>query len=148
MGKYFWPVSVYNNYQILTSFSYHLTHTCHSSMFQCFFVVIKKKSSMGLSWPWQIPPVLNVKTQQIQYQIMQILFINRCRHGRDRMVDRSTGSYAISAYHHWSCEFESHPGDVYSVQHYVIKFVGDLRQVGGFLRVFRLPPPIKLTATI
>jgi hypothetical protein len=24
-------------------------------------------------------------------------------------------------------------GDVYSIQHYVIKFVSDLRQVGGFL---------------
>ena len=30
-------------------------------------------------------------------------------------------------------------------QHYVIKFVSDLRQVGGFLR---FTPPIKLTATI
>ena len=30
----------------------------------------------------------------------------------------------------------------------VIKFVSDLRQVGGFLRVFWFPPPIKLTATI
>ena len=27
-------------------------------------------------------------------------------------------------------------------------FVSDLRQVGGFLRVLRFPPPIKLTATI
>ena len=26
---------------------------------------------------------------------------------------------------------------VYSIQHYVIKFVSDLRQVGGFLRVLR-----------
>ena len=34
------------------------------------------------------------------------------------------------------------------VQHYVIKFVSDLRQVEGFLRVIRFPPPIKLTATI
>ena len=39
-------------------------------------------------------------------------------------------------------------GDVYSIQHYVIKFVSDLRQVGGFLRVLRYPPPIKLTATM
>ena len=31
--------------------------------------------------------------------------------------------------------------------HYVIKFVNDLRQVDGFLRVPRFPPPIKLTAT-
>ena len=34
------------------------------------------------------------------------------------------------------------------VQHYVIKFVSDLRQVGGFLCVLRFPPPIKMTATI
>jgi hypothetical protein len=33
-------------------------------------------------------------------------------------------------------------------QHYVIKFVSDLRQVDGFLRVLRFPPPIKLTTTI
>ena len=31
------------------------------------------------------------------------------------------------------------------VQHYVIKFVSDLRQVGGFLQ---FPPPIKLATTI
>jgi hypothetical protein len=28
---------------------------------------------------------------------------------------------------------KSRSGEVYSIQHYVIKFVGDLRQVGGFL---------------
>ena len=39
-------------------------------------------------------------------------------------------------------------GEVHSIQHYVIKFVSDLRQVGGFLRVLRFLPPIKLTATI
>ena len=39
-------------------------------------------------------------------------------------------------------------GEVYLIQHYVIKFVSDLRDVGGFLRVLRFTPPIKLTATI
>jgi hypothetical protein len=39
-------------------------------------------------------------------------------------------------------------GEVYSIQHYEIKFVSDLRQVGGFLRVLRFPPQMKLTATI
>jgi hypothetical protein len=34
------------------------------------------------------------------------------------------------------------------LQHYVMMFISDLRQVGGFLRVLRFPPPIKLTATI
>jgi hypothetical protein len=32
--------------------------------------------------------------------------------------------------------------------YYVIKFVSDLQRDGGFLRVLRFPPPIKLTATI
>ena len=31
-------------------------------------------------------------------------------------------------------------GEVHSI-HYVIKLVNDLRQVGGFLRVLRFPPP-------
>jgi hypothetical protein len=39
-------------------------------------------------------------------------------------------------------------GEVYSVQHYAIKFVSDLWQVGGFLLVRRFPPPIKLTGMI
>jgi hypothetical protein len=33
-------------------------------------------------------------------------------------------------------------GEMYSIQHYVIKFVS------GFLRVLRFPPPIKLTTAI
>ena len=33
-----------------------------------------------------------------------------------------------------------------SIQHYVIKFVSELRQVRGFLSVLHFPPPIKLTA--
>jgi hypothetical protein len=35
-------------------------------------------------------------------------------------------------------------GDVHNIIIYVIKFVSELRQVGGFLR---FPPPIKLTPT-
>jgi hypothetical protein len=35
--------------------------------------------------------------------------------------------------------------EVYFMQDYVIKFVSDLLQVGGFLRVLRFPPPIKLS---
>jgi hypothetical protein len=49
--------------------------------------------------------------------------------------------YAISAYLHRYYEFESRSGR--GVKHYVIKFISDLRQVGGFLRVHRFPPPIK-----
>jgi len=35
-------------------------------------------------------------------------------------------------------------GEVYLIQPFEIKFVSDLRHVGGFLR---FPPPIKLTTT-
>jgi hypothetical protein len=40
------------------------------------------------------------------------------------MIAGFTTTYAISAYHHWRCEFESRSGR--GVQHYVIKFVSDL----------------------
>ena len=33
-------------------------------------------------------------------------------------------------------------GKVYSIQHYVIKFVSDMRKEGGFLQVLWFPPPI------
>jgi hypothetical protein len=49
----------------------------------------------------------------------------------DHMVVGFTTTSAISAYHH--CKFESRSG--WGVQHYVIKFVSDLRQVCGFLWV-------------
>jgi hypothetical protein len=69
-----------------------------------------------------------------------------CR-GRDRMVVGFTSTYVINSMPITTdVEFESRSGR--SVQHYMIKFVSDLRQVGGFLQVFRFPPPIKLTATI
>ena len=38
--------------------------------------------------------------------------------------------------------------ELYSIKHYVLKFVSDLRQVGCFLLALRVPPPLKLTATI
>jgi hypothetical protein len=38
--------------------------------------------------------------------------------------------------------------EVFSIQHYLIKFVSNLRQIGGFPRVLRFPPPIKLTITV
>jgi hypothetical protein len=51
---------------------------------------------------------------------------------RVRMVVGFTTTYVISAYHHWCCEFESLSGR--DVQHYVIKFISDLRQVDGLYR--------------
>ena len=66
------------------------------------------------------------------------------RRGRDRMVVGFTITYSISAYHHLFVRSNPAHGDVYSIQHYVIQFVRNLRQIGGFLLVLRFPPPIKL----
>ena len=76
--------------------------------------------------------------------IVLLRILPRGRRCRDRMVVGFTTTYAISAYRY--CEFESRSWR--SVQHYVIKFVSDFRQVGGFLLVLRFPPPIKRTSTI
>ena len=52
-------------------------------------------------------------------------------HGCDRMVVGFTATCAISAYHQVVSSNPAH-GQVYSIQHYVIKLVSNLRQVGGF----------------
>ena len=64
----------------------------------------------------------------------------------DRMVVGFTTTCVISATTNRSSNHAY--GKVYSIQHYVIKFVSDLRQVSGFLQVLWFPPPIKLTASI
>ena len=47
-------------------------------------------------------------------------------------------TYAISAY---SMSLNTAHGEVYFIQHYVIKFVSELMQVCDFLWVFQFPPP-------
>jgi hypothetical protein len=78
-----------------------------------------------------------------------ILFIYLSGHlGRDSMIVGFSTTCAIGVYHHWSCEFESRSWWGVLIQHYVIKFVSNLQQFGGFFCVLRFPPPIKLTTTI
>jgi hypothetical protein len=63
----------------------------------------------------------------VQHYNKQIAFYYLCSSGGcDRMVVGFTIAYAISAYHHWCCEFESRSG--WGVQYYVMKFVSDVRQ--------------------
>jgi hypothetical protein len=66
---------------------------------------------------------------------------------RNRSIRKIT-TYVISVYHHYNCEFEPRSGEAYLIQHYVIKFVGDMGQVSGFLRVLQFPVPIKLIVTL
>ena len=63
------------------------------------------------------------------------------------MVVGFTTSYAIGAYRHLPCELMVRCTR-YNIIYYVRKFVGDLRQVCGFLWVFWFPQPIKLNTTI
>jgi len=70
-----------------------------------------------------------------------VLHNGRGRHGHDHMVVEFTTTYVISAYHHWHCKFVSRSGEVYLIQHYVIKFVSDLQQDGGF------PPGTSVSTT-
>ena len=67
------------------------------------------------------------------------------------MVVGFTTTYAVGAYQAITTNVvSSNPahGEVYLIQHYVIKFFRDLQQVGGFLQVLLFPPPIKLTTMI
>jgi hypothetical protein len=91
------------------------------------------------------------------YPYFYIIFY-RGNHGSDRMVVGFTITYANNAKDVYTSltvpittnVVSSHPahGEVYSIQHYVIKFVSDLLQVDSILRVLRFPPPIKQTSRI
>jgi hypothetical protein len=50
--------------------------------------------------------------------LLENAWLYTCRH--DRMIVGFITNYAISAYHHCRCEFESRSGEVYSIQYYVI----------------------------
>jgi hypothetical protein len=63
-----------------------------------------------------------------------------------RSVGRKVGLFFIF----FTMYMNSNPAHcaMYSMQHYVIKFVTDLEQVDSFLRVLLFPPQIKVTAVI
>ena len=50
---------------------------------------------------------VNTTAYQVKVSIFMVDLKSRCR---DRMVVGFTTTYAISAYHHWWCEFESRSG--------------------------------------
>ena len=103
-----------------------------------------KTNSQNKNIYWKIKCVCVL----IQLHLNRNTYACRGRHGCDRMVVWFTTTYTISVYHQLRCEFEYRSGGVYLIQHCMIKFVSDLRQVVGILRILRFPPSIKLTATI
>jgi hypothetical protein len=123
----------------------------------CFSLSCFSLSCLFLFFFWQLHsltcldlrPLVILPLWYLQACLMKS-FVNcykGCR-GRYRMVVGFTTICAISAFHHYRCEYESHSCEVYSIQHYVKTFVSDLWQVGGFLWALWYPPPIKLSSTI
>jgi hypothetical protein len=116
---------------------YYTLHFCLISTILCVTLLFDINNSIRYTFVDFI--VINVITY------FAFLVWKGGHRGNDHMVVGFTTIYAISAYRHWCCWCVSR--SVSNVQHYVIKFVSVLRQVGGFLRVLRFPPT-KLTATI
>ena len=117
----------------------------HMCILYLIFVKIKNKICLRtLDRFFQIQNLSSIVVYNLHDNIQPTTLMDR--RYRDRMVVGFTTTYAISAYHHWCSEFESRSER--GIQHYVIKFVSDLRQVGGVLQVLWFPPAIKLTATI
>ena len=94
-------------------------------MFEQGYSIIHKSTTL----PWRTIVFID---SWIMYSLTENTISVLILHGsrRDHVAVGILTTYAISAYP----EFESRSGEVYSIQHYVIKFVSDLRQVGGFLR--------------
>jgi len=76
----------------------------------------------------------------VEYEILHVFDKEHTNYIDKVLVVEYKTTCVINANHYQCCEFESR--SLRSKQHYVIKFVSDLRQVCGF------PPLIKLTAMI
>ena len=74
--------------------------------------------------------------------------MGRVRRGPDRMVDDVQIPLQSEFIINKVVSSNSTRGEVFSIQHYVIRFVIDFRQVSGFLPILQFPSPIKLTATV
>ena len=111
-------------------------------------MVIIIKKGIWIMWKWHIDK--SYLTFCYICSTVMNLIESRENRGRDRMVVGFITTCAINVYHHYHCAFEPRSGEASSIYIYkhVIKFVSDLRQVGGLLRVLGFPPPIKVTATI
>jgi hypothetical protein len=78
---------------------------------------------------------------RLLFQSASTIRIRGGRHGHDLIVDGFTTTVQSVPFSIKVVSSNPVRDEVYSIQHYVIKFVSDLRQVGGFLRVLQFPPP-------
>ena len=82
------------------------------------------------------------------YQQLCILWLVRWRRSPDRMVDGFITTYTMSIYHY--SVVSSNPAQARCTRYNIVwsSLSATWGQVGSFPRILRLPPPIKLTATI
>ena len=70
---------------------------------------------------------------------LYLVMLGQVRLGQVRLGQ----AHRISDNYHKSCEFKPNSVEVYQIQHYVIKFVSELRQVGVFHHQTNQPTDIK-----
>ena len=88
-------------------------------------------------------PIMNKKNSKVLFYIGMRAIVVVIVWQLDLQLHVQSGPITIKVV----CSNRCH-GKVYSIQHYVTKFVSDLQQVSGFLQVLQFPPPIKMTAMI
>ena len=110
--------------------TYKIIQILKLSPFKYFFLRLYR-----ISWRRLIIYLMDVTLRNVLWIIVFFLLVIvlsvlldwrvRGRRGCDRMVVGFPSTCAISAYHHKFFEFEPHWGEVYSIQHYVIKLTCD-----------------------
>jgi hypothetical protein len=95
----------------------------------------------GIQWSFVYKSFPLKVVSYIWREFVSNIYYLRGRRGRDSIVVGFPTTCAISVYHYQVVNSNPVHAEVYSMQHYVIKFVSDLRHVGGFLCVFQFPTP-------
>ena len=105
--------------------------------------------------PWRSIPLLTCINSRIQFYINYIMYKKKqsttftaVPYSADRKVVGFTTTCAISAYHHYSCEFQPRSWRGVLDTTLCVKVCQWLATGGGFPLVLRFHPPITLTATI
>jgi hypothetical protein len=120
-----------------------------SPMWPCHLCGPVSYVTMFLMWPYLLcDPISYVTLSPIWPSLLCDPICEGVRCGRDHIVVGFTTTSAISALSQLNLWVRISWLTMYSIQHYVIKIVSNLRQVSGFLQVLWFSPPIKLTSMI
>ena len=89
-------------------------------------MIVKSRTSINTLFYLNL--CLNVMLDSLPCLLKSISFLTRGRYCRDRMVVGFTTAFAFGVYHDYNV-VSSNPahGEMYSIQHCVIKFASDLR---------------------